>query len=78
MHQDCVATPGQFVSPGCPPIVLLLMPLHHRVLVIRTGQVVAVVEGTFDDRQLMSLAAHGVDDNQSSLHTHGRRVLADA
>jgi ribose transport system ATP-binding protein len=50
----------------------------HRVLVIRAGQVVAVVEGKLDDRQLMSLAAHGVDDGDSPLHTRDRRVLADA
>jgi ABC-type sugar transport system ATPase subunit len=50
----------------------------HRVLVIRAGQVVAVVEGRLDDRQLMSLAAHGVDDDEPSPNTHDRRVVADA
>ncbi|MCW2855491.1 MAG: rbsA [Marmoricola sp.] len=33
----------------------------HRVLVIRAGKVVAVVEGDYDERRLMSLAANGGD-----------------
>jgi ribose transport system ATP-binding protein len=34
----------------------------HRVIVIRAGQAVAVVDGDCDEQQLMSLAAHGVDE----------------
>jgi ribose transport system ATP-binding protein len=49
----------------------------HRVLVIRAGRVVAAVEGKLDDRQLMSLAAHGAGD-EPSLNTPSRRVLSDA
>jgi ribose transport system ATP-binding protein len=33
----------------------------HRVLVIRQGQAIAVLEGDLEERQLMSLAAHGLD-----------------
>jgi ribose transport system ATP-binding protein len=33
----------------------------HRVVVIRAGKAVAVVDGDCDEQQLMSLAAHGVD-----------------
>jgi ribose transport system ATP-binding protein len=33
----------------------------HRVIVIRAGQAVAVVDGDTDEQQLMHLAAHGVD-----------------
>jgi ABC-type sugar transport system ATPase subunit len=39
----------------------------HRVIVIRAGQSVAVVDGTTNEQRLMSLAAHGVDaDDETS------------
>jgi ribose transport system ATP-binding protein len=50
----------------------------HRVLVIRSGQVVAVVEGKLDDRQLMSLAATGVDHDDRGLHLNEHPEVADA
>ena len=33
----------------------------HRVIVIRGGEAVAVVDGDCDEQRLMSLAAHGVE-----------------
>jgi ribose transport system ATP-binding protein len=36
----------------------------HRVIVIRAGRSVAIVDGSTDERRLMSLAAHGVDADQ--------------
>jgi ribose transport system ATP-binding protein len=43
----------------------------HRVLVMRAGRVVAVVEGAYDERQLMSLAAHGADGDTSRTPEEG-------
>jgi ribose transport system ATP-binding protein len=41
----------------------------HRVIVIRAGRSVAVVDGTTNEERLMSLAAHGVDaDDENSNH----------
>jgi ABC-type sugar transport system ATPase subunit len=34
----------------------------HRVLVIRQGRLVTEIEGNLDERQLMSIAAHGTDE----------------
>jgi ribose transport system ATP-binding protein len=43
----------------------------HRVVVIRAGQVVAVVDGDCDEQQLMHLAAHGVDEDLESTNDSG-------
>jgi ribose transport system ATP-binding protein len=43
----------------------------HRVIVIRAGQVVAVVDGDYDEHKLMSLAAHGVDGDANDPNTPG-------
>jgi ribose transport system ATP-binding protein len=50
----------------------------HRVLVIRAGQVVAELEGDYDERHLMSLAAHGTAHDDRPLSSPGRGSEPDA
>lgn len=50
----------------------------QRVIVIRAGKIVAVADGDYHERQLMSLAAHGVDgDGDASITPGGGRADDD-
>lgn len=43
----------------------------HRVIVMRAGKIEALLDGEYDERQLMSLAAHGVDGDADPANTPG-------